>query len=88
MEPGSPACDYGSCFSVVESFQRHSVFSQNGQSCSWRNTKLVGGSVSRAQTVQWEGGSHRQNGKGRSWGKQNLSIKQNPRANLVINLHL
>lgn len=49
VEPSSPACDCGSCFSAVESFQQHSVFSQNGQSCSWQNTKLVGGSISRTR---------------------------------------
>lgn len=77
MEPSSPACDSGSCFSV---------FSQNGQSCSWRDTKLVGGSVSRARAVQWEGGSHRQNGKGHSW-KGKPQHKTEPCASLAFTLY-
>lgn len=70
------ACDCSSCFSAVKSFQQHSMFDQNGQNCSWQNTKLMGGSVGRrGRTVQWQRVSHRQHSKRHSWGKKDLSIK-------------
>lgn len=84
----SGACDLGSCFSIVKSFQQHSVFNQNGQNRSWQNTKLVGGSSRKGQTVQWERVSYRPRSRGHSWGKKNLSIKSSVRASLFTHPHV